>query len=113
MILSLPLKMVSNGNLPNSVLNGPAFCSGGLVVIFCIFSGKISLSLLNRRDSLYYRYWSENFSMGSTKYRGIKLCVPYAYLSGKLSQEILKNMVHRAGLRAQIIEDGIKKCPTM
>jgi len=44
---------------PNSVLNGPAFCSGGLGAIFCIFSGKISLSLLNRRDSLHYRYWLE------------------------------------------------------
>jgi len=47
--------------------------------------------------------------MGSTKFRGIRLCEPYAYLSGKLSPEILKNMVHRAGLRAQIIEGGIIK----
>ncbi|HIO72655.1 MAG TPA: hypothetical protein EYN38_06070 [Flavobacteriales bacterium] len=49
------------------------------------------------------------FTMGSTKFRGIRLCEPYAYLSGKLSPEILKNMVHRAGLRAQIIEGGIIK----
>ncbi len=47
--------------------------------------------------------------MVSTKYRGIRLCEPYAYLSGKLSPEILKNMVHRAGLRAQILESGIIK----
>jgi len=47
--------------------------------------------------------------MVSTKYRGIRLCEPYAYLSGKLSPEILKNMVYRAGLRAQIIEGGIIK----
>ena len=49
------------------------------------------------------------FTMGSTKFRGIRLCKPYAYLSGELSPEILKNMVHRAGLRAQIIEGGIIK----
>ena len=49
------------------------------------------------------------FTMGSTKFRGIRLCEPYAYLSGELSPEILKNMVHRAGLRVQIIEGGIIK----
>ncbi len=47
--------------------------------------------------------------MGSTKFRGIRLCEPYACLSGKLSPEILKNMVHRAGLRAQILESRIIK----
>ena len=47
--------------------------------------------------------------MVSTKFRGIRLYGPYAYLSGKLSPEILKNMVHRAGLRAQILERGIIK----
>ena len=47
--------------------------------------------------------------MVSTKSRGIRLCEPYAYLSGKLSPEILKNMFHRGGLRAQILESGIIK----
>ena len=48
-------------------------------------------------------------TMGSTKCRGIRICEPYAYLSEELSPEILKNMVHRAGLRAQILESGIIK----
>lgn len=47
--------------------------------------------------------------MVSIKFRGIRLSEPYAYLSGKLSPEILKNMVLRAGLRAQILESGIIK----
>ena len=47
--------------------------------------------------------------MVSTKFRGIRLYGPYAYLSGKSSPEILKNMGHRAGLRAQIIESSIIK----
>ena len=47
--------------------------------------------------------------MGSTKSRGTRICEPYAYLSEELSPEILKNMVHRVGLRAQIIEAGIIK----
>ena len=37
------------------------------------------------------------------------LCEPSAYLSGELSPEKLENMVHRACLRAQIIEGGIIK----
>jgi len=28
---------------------------------FAFFSGKISLSLLNRRNSLHYRYWLEKY----------------------------------------------------
>jgi hypothetical protein len=51
---------------PNSVLNGPAFCSrGGLGAIFCILLGKISLFLLNRRDNLHYRYWLEKYLLWS------------------------------------------------
>jgi len=49
------------------------------------------------------------FTIVSTKFRGIRLCESYAYLSGKLSPEILKNMAHRAGLRAQILESCIIK----
>ena len=61
--------------------------------------GQLTLSLLVGKI----------FTMVSTKFRGIRLCEPYAYLSGKLSPEILKNMAHRAGLRAQILESCIIK----
>ena len=43
------------------------------------------------------------FTIGSIKYRGIRLCEPCAYMSGILHSDVLKKMVHRAGLRAQII----------
>ena len=94
---------------PNSVLNGPAFCSGGWGRFFAFFRVKLAYSLLNRRDSLHYCYWLGIYLLWAAPSRGIRLCEPYAYLSGKLSPEILKNMVHRAGLRAQIIEGGIIK----
>ena len=61
--------------------------------------GQLTLSLLVGKI----------FTMGSTKYRGIRLCEPCAYISGILHSEVLKKMVHRAGLRAQIIEGGIIK----
>ena len=66
--------------------------------------------MLNRRDSLHYRYWLEKYLLWSApSLEESGLCGPYAYLSGKLSPEILKKMVNRAGLRAQILESGIIK----
>ena len=44
---------------PNSVLNGPAFYSGGWGRFFAFFWVKLAYSLLNRRDSLHYCYWLE------------------------------------------------------
>ena len=45
----------------------------------------------------------------NSEFRGIRLCEPCAYMSGILHSDVLKKMVHRAGLRAQIIEGGIIK----
>ena len=95
---------------PNSVLNGPAFCSWGLGAIFCIFSGKISLFFAKSAGQLTLSLLVEKiFTIGSTKFRGIRLCEPCEYMSGILHSDVLKKMVHRAGLRAQILEGSIIK----
>ena len=66
--------------------------------------------MLNRRDSLHYRYWLEKYLLWAAPSIEESGYVSLIHtLSGKLSPEILKNMVHRAGLRAQIIEGGIIK----
>ena len=46
------------------------------------------------------------FTIGSAKVRGIRLCEPCAYLAGLLGPEILPALVNRAGLRAGIVESG-------
>lgn len=46
------------------------------------------------------------FTIGESRLRGIRLCEPCAYLAGLLGPEVLSDMVHRAGLRAAILESG-------
>jgi MOSC domain-containing protein YiiM len=46
------------------------------------------------------------FRIGRLRCQGIKLAEPCAYLEGLVGRPILKALVHRAGLRADILEDG-------
>jgi len=48
----------------------------------------------------------KEFSIGDIKFRGVRLCEPCAYLADLLGPEFLDLMVHKAGLRAQILVDG-------
>ena len=48
----------------------------------------------------------KEFSIGDVKFRGVRLCEPCAYLSDLLGPEFLSLMVHKAGLRAQILVNG-------
>lgn len=46
------------------------------------------------------------FRIGDVLLEGVRLCEPCAYLAKKLGPAVLERMVHRAGLRARIIEGG-------
>ncbi len=46
------------------------------------------------------------FSIGDVTFKGIRLCEPCTHLAGILGQEIMEHMVHKSGLRAQVIESG-------
>lgn len=50
----------------------------------------------------------QEFSVGDVRLRGLRLCEPCAHLQ-KVSQRpgILGGLIHRGGLRAQILSDGI------
>ena len=48
----------------------------------------------------------KEFTVGNVQLKGIRLCEPCAYLSDLLGPEVLKHMVNKAGLRAQILKDG-------
>ena len=49
---------------------------------------------------------NREFSIGDVRIRGIKLCEPCGHLE-KLTQEgVKKGLVHRGGLRAQILSSG-------
>ncbi len=46
------------------------------------------------------------FTVGSVKLRGIRLCEPCNYLAKQTHPEVLKGFVHQGGLRAQILTEG-------
>lgn len=46
------------------------------------------------------------FSIGSVRLKGIRLCEPCAHLASILTQDIMPELVHRTGLRAQILTGG-------
>lgn len=48
----------------------------------------------------------KEFQIGSVTLKGIKLCEPCGYLADKLGDIVLTKMLHKAGLRAQIIVGG-------
>ena len=49
------------------------------------------------------------FNIGGVKLKGTRLCEPCTHLSAVLGPEITQHMVHKAGLRAQIIVSGTIK----
>ena len=49
------------------------------------------------------------FSVGAVKLRGIRLCEPCAHMEELAGKRVLQGLVHKGGLRAQIIEGGLIK----
>jgi len=46
------------------------------------------------------------FRLGGVRLRGIRLCEPCAHLEGLTRRGVLGGLVHRGGLRAQILTEG-------
>ncbi len=49
----------------------------------------------------------QEFSVGEVSLRGIRLCEPCSHLAGLTHEKVLPGLIHRGGLRAQILTDGI------
>jgi MOSC domain-containing protein YiiM len=47
------------------------------------------------------------FTVGDAVLEGTRLCEPCAYLAGLIGPDVVKGMLHRAGLRARVIEGSI------
>ena len=47
------------------------------------------------------------FRVGDATLKGIRFCEPCAHLSAKLGPEIMQHMIHKAGIRAQIVATGL------
>lgn len=49
----------------------------------------------------------KEFLVGEVRIRGIRLCEPCNYLAKTSFPEILKGLVNKGGLRAQILSEGV------
>ena len=49
----------------------------------------------------------KEFRLGTVVVRGIRLCEPCEYLQKVTGKELIKGLLHRGGLRAQILTEGI------
>lgn len=47
------------------------------------------------------------FTVGAVRIRGMRLCEPCNYLAKVTWPEVLRGLVHRGGLRAQILSEGV------
>jgi hypothetical protein len=47
------------------------------------------------------------FLLGAVRIRAIRFCEPCNYLAKQTHPEVLRGLVHRGGLRAQILTDGV------
>lgn len=62
-------------------------------------------NLLTRGVPLNHLVGKE-FRVGSVTLRGVRLCEPCDYLAGLTRPEVLPGLVHRGGLRADILSSG-------
>jgi MOSC domain-containing protein YiiM len=49
----------------------------------------------------------KEFWIGDVKVRGLRLCEPCSHLQKLTTEKVLPGLVHRGGLRAQILTEGI------
>jgi len=48
-----------------------------------------------------------DFTVGESVLRGIRLCEPCHHLEQLAGKKVLSGLVHRAGLRAQVLKEGV------
>jgi MOSC domain-containing protein YiiM len=48
----------------------------------------------------------EEFTVGRVRCRGLRLCEPCGYLEGRTTEGVREGLLHRGGLRAEILEGG-------
>jgi MOSC domain-containing protein YiiM len=49
----------------------------------------------------------KKFRVGEVVMRGIRLCEPCQYLAKRTQPQVLPGLLHRGGLRAEILNDGV------
>ncbi len=58
------------------------------------------------RDVALNHLVGKDFSIGDVRIRGIRLCEPCEHLQKLTGKKLIKGLLHRGGLRAQILTNG-------
>ena len=53
------------------------------------------------------RMVGREFQIGNIRVRGIRLCEPCSHLQQLTGKDVLNSLLHRGGLRAQILSEGV------
>lgn len=48
----------------------------------------------------------QNFRVGETRFRGLRLCEPCSHLNRLTGKDVKEALTHRGGLRAQVLAEG-------
>jgi MOSC domain-containing protein YiiM len=59
------------------------------------------------RGAQLNRLVDKKFKLGEATLRGIRLCEPCQYLANNTQPEVLPGLLHRGGLRAEILTEGM------
>lgn len=70
-----------------------------------IEAGDCRRNIVTRGIALNHLVGKE-FRVGEARMRGIRLCEPCGHLAKLTHEKVSKGLVHRGGLRAQIVEGG-------
>jgi len=70
-----------------------------------IAPGEARRNVITRGTPLNHLVGRE-FVVGSVRLRGIRLCEPCSHLEGLTRRGVLAGLIHRGGLRAQILVGG-------
>ena len=68
-------------------------------------SGEARRNVVTRDVALNHLVGKE-FAIGDVRIRGIRLCEPCDYLQKITGKRVIKGLLHRGGLRAQILTQG-------
>jgi len=69
-------------------------------------AGKARRNLVTRGVPLNHLVGSE-FRIGEVRIRGIRLCEPCSHLEAVTGLKVIKGLLHRGGLRAQVLSPGM------
>ena len=68
-------------------------------------AGEARRNIVTRNVPLNHLVGKE-FAIGDVRIRGIRLCEPCAHLQKMTGKSVIKGLLHRGGLRAQILTKG-------